>query len=128
MKKVTDAVAGRFGRRRERWLRIENWVLSRSTGVGLGVWHGVGLGKVMERLAGEGEQGQGFISEAPGGRQESEQRFSSGGNSAFLPQGTTGGIFVGIFGCHNLRGVGRAAPALKQVEARDSAKHTTAYN
>lgn len=58
MKKVTNAVAERFGRRRERWLRIENWVLSRSTGVELGVWHGVGLGKVMERLAGEGEQGR----------------------------------------------------------------------
>lgn len=113
---MTNAVAERCGRRRERWLRSENWVLSGSIGVGLGVWHGVGLGKVMEWLAGEGNGG----GEAPGGRQESEQRFSSGGNSASLPQGTPGGIF----GCHSLRGVGRAAPALKQVEARAAAKHT----
>ena len=87
MKKATNAVVGRFGRRRKRRLSVGIWVLSRSAGVGLRVWHGLGLGKVVEGAGWWGRAGAGSHLRGTGGRQESEQRFPSGGNSASLPRG-----------------------------------------
>ena len=63
MKKATNAVLGRFGRRRKRRLSVEIWVLSRGTGVGLKslawtrAWEGGGMGwLVRESRGGDSSQ------------------------------------------------------------------------
>ena len=77
MKKATNAVLGRFGRRRKRRLSVEIWVLSRGTGVGLKslawtrAWEGGGTGWLVR------ESGAGVHLRGTGGRLESGQRFSS---------------------------------------------------
>ena len=55
--------------------------------LGLRVWHGLGLGKVVEWVGWWRRAGAGIHLRGTGGRLESGQRFSSGGNSASLPRG-----------------------------------------
>ena len=83
-----------------------------------------GLGRWWKGLAGEGEQGRGVISEA----QVEDKSRSRGSQAEVIPPPCPGAWSGGSFGCHSLRGVGRAAPALKQVEAWDAAQHTTAHS